>query len=159
MVFKYRPGFSAPVDPQTLGDRLESIRQRDEVITPAAVVDDARPKDAPLHPCFEWNNREAAGLYREDQARRLIRSVEVVEANDRTGEETRQIAFVSVAKPYTPGPAYTSTVEALSDEELRGRVMDECRRQLRGLQARYRQFQEIARAIQVAIDELECVPA
>lgn len=46
-------------------------------ITPARVVAAAQAKNSPLHCCFEWNDKKAGLAYRLDQARALIRSVEV----------------------------------------------------------------------------------
>ena len=58
-------------------EELERIYNTDGVLTPAAVVDDARPEDAPLHSRFEWDDSVAGEQYRMVQARQLIRSVRV----------------------------------------------------------------------------------
>lgn len=46
-------------------------------ITPERVVKAAENRRSPLHACFEWDNTKAAAAYRLEQARTLIRSVEV----------------------------------------------------------------------------------
>jgi hypothetical protein len=66
------------VDAQTAGRELDRIRRRDGTIRPAAVVDEARPEEAPLHPAFEWRDLVAAEQWREHQASTLIRVVRVV---------------------------------------------------------------------------------
>jgi hypothetical protein len=66
------------VDAQTAGTELDRIRRRDGTIRPAAVVDEARPEKAPLHPAFEWRDPVAAEHWREHQASTLIRVVRVV---------------------------------------------------------------------------------
>ena len=58
-------------------EELERIYNTEGVLTPAAVVDDARPEDAPLHSHFEWDDSVAGEQYRMVQARQLIRSVKV----------------------------------------------------------------------------------
>lgn len=58
-------------------------------LTPDAVVEAASEPDSPLHPCFEWDDTEAAARYRLDQARTLIRSVRVVVRTD-----TREVSTV-----------------------------------------------------------------
>lgn len=73
------------VDAQTAGTELERIRvsygcNSFTALTPKAVVEEARPEDAPLHPAFEWDNDTAAEKYREHQATNLIRRVRVVAA-------------------------------------------------------------------------------
>jgi len=66
------------VDAQTAGRELDRIRRRDGTIRPAAVVDEARPEEAPLHRAFEWRDPVAAEQWREHQASTLIRVVRVV---------------------------------------------------------------------------------
>ena len=66
------------IDAQTAGSELDRIRRRDGTIKPAAVVDEARPEQAPLHPAFEWRDPVAAEQWREHQASKLIKVVRVV---------------------------------------------------------------------------------
>lgn len=66
------------IDPQAAGEELERIRHRDGTIAAPAVVDEARPDDAVLHPCFEWVDPVAAEQYRLIQARTLIKKVRVI---------------------------------------------------------------------------------
>jgi hypothetical protein len=68
------------IDAQTAGSELDRIRRRDGTIRPAAVVDEARPEEAPLHPAFEWRDPVAAEQWREHQATTLIKVVRVVPA-------------------------------------------------------------------------------
>jgi len=61
-------------------EALTAIRDKhaEGNLVPLDVVDAARPKKAPLHPAFEWDNSVAAEQYRVHQARNLIRSVRIV---------------------------------------------------------------------------------
>ena len=61
----------------SIRDELERIYETNGVLTPEAVVDDARPDDAPLHSHFEWDDALAGEQYRLVQARHLIRAVTV----------------------------------------------------------------------------------
>jgi len=80
-VFRIEDGEEAMgVDAQTAGSELDRIRRRDGTIRPAAVVDEARPEEAPLHPAFEWRDPVAAEQWREHQASTLIKVVRVVPA-------------------------------------------------------------------------------
>lgn len=63
---------------RALEARLEKIRlQNGGVLTPDAVVKDAKNRNSPLHEHFEWDDTKAAYQYRLDQARELIRKVRV----------------------------------------------------------------------------------
>jgi hypothetical protein len=46
-------------------------------LTPEVVVEAAADPASPLHKSFEWNDETAAAAYRIEQARALIRSVDV----------------------------------------------------------------------------------
>lgn len=86
MVYQFRPGTRVKgIDAQTAGDELERIRERDGKLETETVVEEARPRNAPLHPVFEWDDSVAAEEYRLWQARALVRSVEV--APEKKGEE------------------------------------------------------------------------
>lgn len=48
------------------------------VLTPDAVVENARDPESPLHDKFEWDDTKAAHAHRIYQARKLIASVKVI---------------------------------------------------------------------------------
>lgn len=56
---------------------LARIYERDGGVRASVVVDEAKPKDSPLHDSFEWNNGKAGAQYRMIQARKLIRRVKI----------------------------------------------------------------------------------
>lgn len=63
---------------QAVKERLEALTAAgDGVLTPHAVVEDARSPDSPLHKCFTWDADKAAYAHWLDQARFLITSVRV----------------------------------------------------------------------------------
>lgn len=77
--YKWR---SAPITftvaPDLAFEELERIREdHGGKLTPKIVVQSAEPKNAVLHPLFEWRNPVAANLYREWQARTVIKSIKV----------------------------------------------------------------------------------
>lgn len=58
--------------------RLSELEKaRGGVLTPSAVVADAKSKASPLHGYFQWDKTKAAEAYWLDQARALITSVRV----------------------------------------------------------------------------------
>src|SRR5262245_7390575 len=104
MVYQFRTGARvAGGDAQTAGDELARIQLRDGKIETATVVDEARPDEAPLHPVFEWDDAVAGEQYRLQQARLLVRAVEV--APEKKDEEPLP-AFVHVRAVSTDEPGY-----------------------------------------------------
>lgn len=56
-------------------EELARLNELNEGLRPSDVVEAAKPKDAPLHGEFLWDNGKAAHEYRLNQARTLIRVV------------------------------------------------------------------------------------
>lgn len=77
--FELRRGVSVRgVRADTIVAELERIAGQDDgSLTASSVLDASRPKDAPLHPAFEWDNKKAAEKYRLQQANTVIRCVTI----------------------------------------------------------------------------------
>jgi hypothetical protein len=144
MVYKWRNGASAGGLPaQVVGEQLESIRQsHNGRMTPANVVEAARPETAPLHPAFEWDDAAAAESWRQEQARFIIRHVAVEVKKDEASEPKTIRAFVSLSED--KAQHYTSTVAAMSDPALRQQVLGRAWGELQAWRARYNELKEFA---------------
>lgn len=98
----FREGSRFAVDADTAARALANIQSKHGGISPATVVDESRPDDAPLHPVFEWRDEVAAEAHRRYQARALIRSVVVV--SDEEGKEVPKPVYVHINTE--SGPSY-----------------------------------------------------
>lgn len=94
--YSYRDGARYRVNATVVALELKRIGTAGAV-APKAILDAARPTDAPLHPIFEWSDDKAAEQYRLIQARRLIRAV--VETRDGTPRRL----YVHVEHPSNEG--------------------------------------------------------
>jgi hypothetical protein len=65
-------------DPQAVGQELERIRTRDGGITVEAMLEEARPDDAPLHPLCTWDDEVAGEKWRKHELRQVPRSLRVI---------------------------------------------------------------------------------
>ena len=92
-IYEYKIGMKLPVSAQVAGEVCEELEQRNG-LTPHNLVEVSRPKDAPTHDLFEWDDTVAAEKYREVQARQVIRLIVKVPEKSKSGEPTR--AFVSL---------------------------------------------------------------
>lgn len=153
MVYKWAHGAHHPkIAAQVVGQRLASIRKKNKSLTAMAVVNDARPKDSPLHCCFEWNSLRAADAYRLDQARHLIRSVTVVVA-DAKGSDRSVRGFVHVT--VNDKPQYVPVGVAMADTGMRNEALADALRELESWRERYRNLQELADILAAADEALE----
>lgn len=142
------------VSAQTAGERLEMIEQRDGVITPQAVVDDARPIGSVLHNLFEWNDAKAAEQYRLSQASTFIRCIVVKPDPDEKLKSP--IRMFMNRNPINEGQkktgAYINFRSALENPESREVVLNNARYELRTFRKKYSGLSELAK-IFAAIDE------
>lgn len=128
MEFRYRTGTRINLDPQIAGEELMRIRDEHGKVEATLVVEEARPKESPLHPAFEWRDKIAGEQWRLWQARSLIRSVHVV--SNQNPEEPPAQAFVHIPKTAEESGYYQSVElaaqnideAALALKELKGKV-------------------------------------
>lgn len=128
---------------------LESLMEENGgVLPPASVVDYARDPATALHEYFEWDDAAAGEKYRIDQARTLIRAtVTVQNINNR---DRRIQAFVSIIDDRrNKGGGYRTTVEVMSSEQMRERMLETAKMELAGFKKRYRDLTELADLFEV----------
>ena len=129
MVARWRDG-SRGIPAEVAVGELTRIAKAHGGISPAVVVDEARPEDAPLHPVFTWDDTIAAESYRRQEARQLIRSVEFVDTTDR---ESRPVpAFCSVVSDGEP-PRYMATADIVTDAVLLASAQRALQGQIKGI--------------------------
>ena len=145
------------VSAQIIGETLEAIEKDHGGVTPAVVVDEARPITSVLHPFFEWDDSVAAENHRREQARALVQAV-VVKAYD--NEETRSPtrAFVSVMSE-TDGRSYVGIATAMSNTEMREQVFERARSEIEDWRNRYWSLQEFAKVFEAIDKSLPKAPA
>lgn len=150
MVYQWKEASRVVVDAQIAGEELERIRTfHNGRLEAEMVVELSRNTSAPLHGAFEWDDKKAAHGYRVEQAKYLIRSIEVVVATpDDKPQPIR--AFVSVQRD--DDRSYTSVQHALSDNELRRQVLAQAWMELEAWRKRHAELVELAKVFAV-IDE------
>lgn len=82
MVYKWSEGSRYSIDAQVAGKVCEEL-ESSIGLTAKNLVDVSRPDSAPLHGMFNWNDEEAAELYRVEQGRKIIRCLITVPENNR----------------------------------------------------------------------------
>ena len=105
-------------------DKRDAIRMRlmeieaanKGVLTPDAVIEDAKDPESPLHDQFEWDTDKAAYRYWVDQARSLITSVKVVETIEKRKVST--VYYVRNPQADSDEQGYVSVTTLKSDEDL-----------------------------------------
>jgi|ERR1017187_9523967 hypothetical protein len=123
---------------------LRAIPLHNGKLMPEDVVNAARPKTSPLHSHFQWDDTAAAKAFRLWQARQLIRvTVEYLEEAQEKVE-----VFVSLSSDRKTGGGYRTTVEVLSDEEMRAELLESARKDMLLFKRKYRQLTELAKVFE-----------
>lgn len=153
MIYQYSAGYRGKQNAQAMGEACERIEQRG-VLTPAALVDEARPEDSPIHDSFEWDDEIAAEKYRCTQAGYYIRHLEAIPVD--TGKPMP--AFLSATPVSAKGGSngYVSIETALASEPTRAIVLERAKRELTAFREKYEELEELADVF-AAIDEVTAI--
>lgn len=142
-IYKWKSGSRVSADAQKVGEVCERLERKGN-LTPKALVNASRRKNAVLHDLFEWDNEIAAEKYRETQASYLIRSIEVVSAG--ISEPVR--AFVSVtANEEKTERTYINVERALSTNGTREEVLSIALAELKAFERKYSNLEELTNVI------------
>lgn len=139
-----------------LRDQMLSIRTEHGYLTPALVVDVARPENHPLHTRFEWDDTVAGEAWRRRQAHQLIRSVRVTyrPASD-TNDEASVRAFHAVRHEGNGdfNYAYEPAEDVAQDPFMRELVLRDMQRDWQQLKRRYGHFAEFVDLVLASLND------
>lgn len=144
MVFecKWMEGFRCSVKAEVAGAVMQKLESEGR-LTPANLVEEARPEDSPMHKAFEWDDAKAAENYRKQQATQMIRAIVVHESDVvEGGNETVQ---VKVFNQPERGGAYESLKTILLNEEKSELLLDRAKAELRTFRIKYSQLERLTR--------------
>lgn len=126
-----------------VGLELYRIAAKRKCLKPSYVVDEARPEKSPLHQFFTWDNGEAGELWREEQARQLIRSVRVVRFDDKPSQLRKYVSVrANPDEDRFDGTAYLAIEDVRENDEYKKQALDDALTELRGWRKRYDGFKE-----------------
>ena len=148
------PGAPTTVDASTVVSEIERLKRRDGGVRPRAFWKEQVPEDAPLHDEFTWDDPTAADLYRDEQSRRIIRSVVLVSEPERHEAPLELRAYVSIHDPSAGtihARVYQPTLEVLKSPQDTNAVKARMRREMLALQERYLAFLAADAAVNASV--------
>lgn len=115
-------------DANVAGQMFEKLEQT-VGLTAETLLDANRPEDAPLHDEFEWDDSVAAEEYRKDQARHLIRCLQVKPSTEQ----------VKPVRAYfrTDAAEYDSLNVIFSKPDKTAALFEQALKELRSFNAKY----------------------
>lgn len=118
---------------------FERIRQKYGRLTSELVLTETQRqgKKSPLWWAFDWNVKSAARKHWLNQAGHLIREVQVriISKPEKTGVPAPMRFYTFVREPH--GGSYVPTAEALSDEQVRLRLLDQALGDIEAMRRKY----------------------
>lgn len=140
-------------DAQAVGEAIEEIASRHGGVCPKeALVEAARSPKHPAHKLFEWDDSVAAMRHRNDQARKILRTLVIIVQQDQVP------AHVKVSITDDEGRAHEGfmrTDKAMVIPDARSGVLDRAISQLRGVQRRFSLLNETLGPVWAALDEID----
>lgn len=126
----------------SLRDQIQAVYDKHGELTPEILVEEARPKDHPLHDrVFDRPISEAAEAYYRNRAQELIVSVRVVyKEADETSPQRSVRAFHAVQSE--AGYRYEPLERVVEDEFTRKLLLRDMEREWRQLLKRYQDLEE-----------------
>ena len=136
------------VDAQIVGEMIENMNNSGIEVTPEALLDASRDRNAPTHCEFEWDDTIAAEKYRIEQATNLIRHIRIIR-EDGEEHEYKERGFVPI-----PGGrnVYVPLQKALGKDEYREFLLKQAKTDTQVFLAKYRRLEELS-AVTTAMNE------
>ena len=148
MIYEWKTGTRHAVKPEIAGAVFEELENKDG-LTAHTLVDASRPKNAPLHKEFEWDDAIAAEKHREHQARMMISHLMVRIAEVEEAPPVR--AYVSFKDETL---TYENIATVLVDEEKTNALFDIAMKELEAFKRKYSNLEKFA-GLFAEIDRLE----
>jgi len=140
---KYRAAPRAPFNDKMAAIIGGILEQFGDSLTPEQLVEIARPTRSPIHKLFCWDNTKAANMYRVEQARYIIRHVEIEIVYDKKPMRTRAYHAVVIDSEAPNEKHYTSIAAIQKSPELASQVIRQAGRELKGWRTRYKDYSSI----------------
>jgi hypothetical protein len=134
-------GYAIPA--QLVGETVERLaRDAGGVVPPRALWVEAEPAEHPLHGMFEWNQRRAADAYRDVQARNVINSLRITDAE--SGEAAPAFVHYRIVNNEGVAEGYVNSSVIRVNDAARDFALKEALDSLTELESRYKSISELA---------------
>ena len=140
MDYKWKHTGLGGVKAQIAGEAVESIIDQHGGVTPEILLQEATKKRSVLHSCFEWDDTVAAQNYRLDQARYILRQIEVV--IEREDKEPLRIRAFHCVEDEEQCRRYITITQARSESEMWDQVVSRAMKEIKQWQDTYRGIKE-----------------
>jgi len=138
--YRWKPGARIKADPQAVGQWIDGLRDADGSVTAAEVADAAADPGTPAHMVFIWDDEEAAHEHRLNQARHIIRCLQVKIVTSKSEVITQAYQIVT----HDSGERYTDIGEVMTHKDWRDELLERAASELDAFTRKYERLEELA---------------
>jgi len=135
---------AAKANAEVLGRELLRLSKITAELKPKHVLDAAKDPKNPLHRHITWDDQVAADRYRRDEARSIIRCVDI--RDDQLDVPAHRM-FFSIADK---GRAYRRLDEILDSRHLQTLLLEQAEKDLRNAEERVRELKDVCNMVRRA---------
>lgn len=136
-MYAWKEGSRHKVKADVAGSVCEQLEKKGQ-LTAKRLLEVSKPKDAPLHTEFEWDDAKAAEGFREQQARLIINNLTVT-ISKQEAEPVR--AFFNIDRTENN---YTATLSIIKNQDSYKALLQQAIRELNDFQRKYNSLNELA---------------
>lgn len=113
--------------------------------TNAQIVEKAKDESTELHSMFEWNDTRAAQKYREQQAHKIVTSIQIIPVglNNKGEEKPLTERPIRLLHHLNGNPGYIPIHRIMNDEVMHRQLLEQAYSDLRAFQYKYATLQEL----------------
>lgn len=149
MTYVWKIGSKHNVKAEVAGKVCADLEEQG-LLTAHNLVEVSRAEDAPLHKCFEWDDAKAGQMYRETQARILIRHIEIKTEDDDEDQLPRMPMYVNLK---TEERTYEDIRTVIRHEDKRDKLLENAKNEMISFRTKYAVLQKLAKVFE-AMDEV-----
>ena len=136
MVYQWSAGYNYKASPEAAAKVMQKLADAGQ-LNASNLVKVSRPKNAPLHDDFEWDDTKAAESWRKQQGRCMINSLIIIpEEKDEKAESGPVRAFFKV-KPLSHESVYESTQVLIKSRDGREALREQAAKELTSFRMKY----------------------
>ncbi len=139
MVYKWRVGYNFKADPEKAANVMNKLAKTGQ-LNAENLVEVSRPKNAPLHDDFEWDDTKAAENWRKQQGRCMINSLLMVP--EETGHKSKEPIRAFFKVEHMESAQYESTEVLIRTQDGRDALREQAQKELSSYRQKYRSVLE-----------------
>lgn len=136
--YQWKSGSRIKGDAQKAGELFEKLSQTEQGLTARTLLDANKPKNAPLHNDYEWNDEIAAEEWRLHQSRHFLNSLTITMITEKNEQTLVRAVFITTEKS-----KYEPITAIIQDKSKYSELLETAKQELYAFQRKYANLKEL----------------